>query len=95
MNLIARASHEEKWGVDLADYIQIWRAGFIIESEYIANLLQPVYKKEQGTTNILLAKSVRDQKVYASVEKGGSKGTRMGCSHVNTYPSLSSLLWFG
>lgn len=52
MNLIARASHEEKWGVNLADCIQIWRVGCIIESEYIANLLQPVYKKEQGTTNI-------------------------------------------
>lgn len=46
MNLIARASYDEKWGVRLGDCIQIWRAGCIIESEWIADLLQPVYEKD-------------------------------------------------
>lgn len=58
MNLIARASYDKKWSVKLGDCIQIWRAGCIIESEYIADLLQPVFEKEQGMKNVLLAESV-------------------------------------
>lgn len=58
MNLIARASYDEKWGVRLGDCIQIWRPGCIIESECIGDLLQPVYEKDQGVRNILLAESV-------------------------------------
>lgn len=58
MNLIARASYDKKWGVKLDDCIQIWRAGCIIESEHIADLLQPVFEKEQGMKNVLLAASV-------------------------------------
>lgn len=58
MNLIARTSHDEGWGVKLGDCIQIWRAGCIIESEHIADLLQPVFEEDQGMKNVLLAESV-------------------------------------
>lgn len=41
LELIARASDHEGWEINMADCLQIWRAGCIIESEHIADLLQP------------------------------------------------------
>lgn len=47
LELIARASDDEGWNVSLADCIQIWRSGCIIQSDYIADLLQtPLSKKK-------------------------------------------------
>ncbi|KAI0915872.1 hypothetical protein AcW1_009282 [Taiwanofungus camphoratus] len=45
LNLIARASEDEGWGVDLATCVHIWREG---RSEYIADLFQPLLEKERG-----------------------------------------------
>lgn len=42
LNLIASQSRAANWGVQLTDCIAIWRAGCIIASESIADLLQPV-----------------------------------------------------
>lgn len=61
MNLIARASKDEGWGVDLAKCIQIWREGCIIRSEGIADLLQPLYEREAGVVNTLTLQAVADE----------------------------------
>ncbi|KAI9069003.1 6-phosphogluconate dehydrogenase C-terminal domain-like protein [Trametes sanguinea] len=61
MNLIARASSDEGWGVNLAECIQIWREGCIIRSEYIADLLQAAYEKEAGVMNTLTLQPVADE----------------------------------
>ncbi|OSC97386.1 6-phosphogluconate dehydrogenase decarboxylating [Trametes coccinea BRFM310] len=62
MNLIARASEDEGWGVNLAECVQIWREGCIIRSEYIADLLQPAYEKEGGVVmNTLTLQAVADE----------------------------------
>ncbi|EMD35243.1 hypothetical protein CERSUDRAFT_106675 [Gelatoporia subvermispora B] len=61
LNLIARASNDEGWGVDLASCLRIWREGCIIRSEYIADLLQPVLEQERGVTNILTLKPVGEE----------------------------------
>jgi 6-phosphogluconate dehydrogenase len=45
LELIARASEDEGWEINMADCMQIWRAGCIIESEHIADLLQPALAK--------------------------------------------------
>lgn len=52
LELIARASHDEGWDIDLAKCIQIWRAGCIIQSEHIADLLQPLLSGNKHITNI-------------------------------------------
>ncbi|EPQ54339.1 6-phosphogluconate dehydrogenase, decarboxylating [Gloeophyllum trabeum ATCC 11539] len=61
MNLIARASDDEEWNVDLSKCIQIWREGCIIRSEYIADLLQPLYEKEPAVRNTLTLGPVADE----------------------------------
>ncbi|OJZ91037.1 hypothetical protein ASPFODRAFT_57261 [Aspergillus luchuensis CBS 106.47] len=46
LELIARASKDEGWNVDLSKCIQIWRGGCIIQSEAIADLLQPLMRPD-------------------------------------------------
>ncbi|KAJ5168642.1 6-phosphogluconate dehydrogenase decarboxylating [Penicillium canariense] len=41
LEVIARASEDEGWGINMGNCLQIWRAGCIIQSEYIADILQP------------------------------------------------------
>ncbi|KFX91442.1 hypothetical protein O988_07752 [Pseudogymnoascus sp. VKM F-3808] len=41
LELIARASAAEDWNVNLAKCVRIWRAGCIIRSDQIADLLEP------------------------------------------------------
>ncbi|KAJ5247852.1 6-phosphogluconate dehydrogenase decarboxylating [Penicillium chermesinum] len=49
LELIARASEDEGWNINLADCIRIWRAGCIIKSDYIADMLQPPLSKHKVT----------------------------------------------
>ncbi|KAI0849986.1 6-phosphogluconate dehydrogenase, decarboxylating [Daldinia vernicosa] len=42
LELIARASKDEGWDVNLGKCIQIWRAGCIIQEDYIADMLEPI-----------------------------------------------------
>ena len=57
-NLIAKASTEECWKISLADCIFIWRSGCIIQSDYIADLLQPIFSKNGDLLNVLLSPAV-------------------------------------
>lgn len=54
LELIARASADEGWGVDLGKCMQIWRAGCIIQSEAIADMLQPILDQDVQIMNIKL-----------------------------------------
>jgi len=54
LSLIARQSQDAGWGVKLDDCIQIWRAGCIIQSDYIAELLHPVLGNTKLHSNIHL-----------------------------------------
>lgn len=58
LELIARASADERWGVDLGKCIQIWRAGCIIQSEAIADMLQPILAQDVQIMNIKLIDEV-------------------------------------
>jgi 6-phosphogluconate dehydrogenase len=49
LELIARASEDEGWNINMGDCVQIWRAGCIIQSEYIADLLQPALTQKLVT----------------------------------------------
>ncbi|PLB55359.1 6-phosphogluconate dehydrogenase [Aspergillus steynii IBT 23096] len=52
LELIARASEDEGWDIDLGKCLQIWRAGCIIRSEAIADLLQPALAGATRLTNM-------------------------------------------
>jgi 6-phosphogluconate dehydrogenase len=70
LNLIARASADEGWGVSLATCIRIWRAGCIIQCAAIADLLQPLFERAEneaegkgkgGVMNILTLPPVAEE----------------------------------
>ncbi|KAI1771713.1 6-phosphogluconate dehydrogenase, decarboxylating [Hypoxylon cercidicola] len=42
LELIARASKDEGWDVNLGKCIQIWRAGCIIQEDHVADMLEPI-----------------------------------------------------
>ena len=42
-NLIATTSHSKKWNIKMSEVIRIWRAGCIVQSDYISDLLEPLY----------------------------------------------------
>ncbi|GFP52395.1 hypothetical protein ACSS6W_003553 [Trichoderma asperelloides] len=58
LELIARASIDEGWNIILSECIRIWRAGCIIQSEFIADLLEPLLKENKSLTNMKLNSSV-------------------------------------
>jgi 6-phosphogluconate dehydrogenase len=90
LELIARASLDENWGIDLADCIQIWRAGCIIQEEYIADMFEPVLQSDVQIVNMKLIDEVaRDlQKNYAPLKEIILKATE-----VDAYvPAMSASL---
>ncbi|KAL4922473.1 nucleoside phosphorylase domain-containing protein [Aspergillus aurantiobrunneus] len=61
LELIARASADEGWDIDLGKCLQIWRAGCIIRSEGIADILQPVLSDNKELKNIKFIDKVAEQ----------------------------------
>ncbi|PYH44150.1 6-phosphogluconate dehydrogenase, decarboxylating [Aspergillus saccharolyticus JOP 1030-1] len=88
LELIARASNDEGWNVDLSKCLQIWRNGCIIQSEAIADLLQPAMT--ESLTNV---KSV--DKVAQELHKhfDALKDTVLASTVADHYtPALSATL---
>jgi len=46
MNVIDVADRENKWCIDFATVVQVWRAGCIIQADYIADMLEEVWKHD-------------------------------------------------
>ena len=60
LELIARASRDEKWDVNLGDCLKIWRAGCIIQEEYISDLLMPALTSDARIMNLKLIDEVSE-----------------------------------
>ncbi|OQD66250.1 hypothetical protein PENDEC_c065G04098 [Penicillium decumbens] len=92
LEIISRASIEEEWNIDLAKCIQIWRAGCIIQSEYIADMFQPLLNKEENhqLTNMKLLDRVAQelQQNYAAIKHV----VATGASFDHYLPAISSTL---
>lgn len=76
-NIIAKTSQTKKWHIKMSEVIRIWRAGSIVQSDYISDLLQPLYfdhekSNDEPLSNILLCKSIA-----AEIEKYYSKLKRI------------------
>lgn len=54
LELIARESIDEGWNIRLSGCIRIWRAGCIIPSEFIADMLEPFLNMNKTPTNAKL-----------------------------------------
>ncbi|KAL4885607.1 nucleoside phosphorylase domain-containing protein [Aspergillus karnatakaensis] len=68
---IARASQDEGWDIDLSKCLQIWRAGCIIRSEGIADILQPALAENKHLTNMKYIDKVAEelQRTYGSLKE--------------------------
>ncbi|KAK4079143.1 hypothetical protein Trihar35433_248 [Trichoderma harzianum] len=90
LELIARASIDEDWNISLSECIRIWRAGCIIQSEFIADLLEPVLKEDKTITNVKLIDCVRSelQRNYSALKDIVSRG--IAADHY--MPALSATL---
>ncbi|KAI9369064.1 6-phosphogluconate dehydrogenase [Aspergillus egyptiacus] len=71
LELIARASEDEGWEVDLGKCLQIWRAGCIIRSEGIADILQPVLSEHKQLKDIKYIDKVAEElhRTYLSLKE--------------------------
>ena len=87
--LLEKANRTHHWGIPFAKVIlQIWRAGCIVQSDYIADLLEQLL--ESNPENILYDKKVIDElkKGFPSLKKRGVKALEADLN----VPALSATL---
>ncbi|KAK4241595.1 6-phosphogluconate dehydrogenase [Achaetomium macrosporum] len=91
LELIARASRDEGWDINLGKCIQIWRAGCIIQQDYISDMLEPILlNAKEPIMNIKLIDEVSSElsKNFAALKEITLKGIEWD----NYVPSLSASL---
>lgn len=90
MRILASASANFHWNLDFATIIQIWRAGCIIQSEGISNILQPIYEQTPKLTNLLENEQVAAEfkKCYEPLKRV----CRLGIESDSVIPSLDATL---
>ncbi|KAL3417734.1 6-phosphogluconate decarboxylating [Phlyctema vagabunda] len=65
MNIISAADISHKWNISYSSIVQIWRAGCIIQADYIASLLESIYAEPRKDHNLLY-----EDKIAAELKKG-------------------------
>jgi len=55
LHLISKADEENGWNLDFCDILQLWRAGAIIQSDEIIDLLETAYRSNDHENDNLLA----------------------------------------
>lgn len=94
LNVIARADIAHSWDVDYANVWKIWRAGCIIQADYISDeLLAPIMKSSPTSVtdmNLLFSPRVMEdvKKVYPSLRRVVAKAMETD----QVVPALSSTL---
>jgi len=90
LNVIARASLDEGWDVDLSNVIKIWRAGCIIQAHSITDKLLPVYERDYKLDNLLLDEGVCKDLASTYTDLKDVVGTAISVDAV--VPALSASL---
>ncbi|KAI2475261.1 6-phosphogluconate dehydrogenase decarboxylating [Pyrenophora tritici-repentis] len=68
MNVIAKADQEHKWEIDYSQVWQIWRAGCIIQADYISDeILAPDVKNCFPALRRVVAKAVETDQVVPAI----------------------------
>lgn len=91
MNIIDVADKENKWSINYPNIVQIWRAGCIIQSDYISSLLSPIYSSPSlRPHNLLYAPSIASElrSNFVSLKKI----VAMGVESNSITPSMSASL---
>ena len=90
LDLLEKADVENKWKLNYASIIQIWRAGCIIQADYISDLLEKVYNEGHGDGNLVCNRHVAEYltKYYPALKKVVLKATEADAN----IPSLSASL---
>jgi 6-phosphogluconate dehydrogenase len=93
MSIIDVADRQNKWSIDYNTIIQIWRAGCIIQADYIADLLSSIFSGSHGRDkdrNLLYETKIAEdfKKGFNSLKRIVSKGIE--CNAV--IPSISATL---
>lgn len=60
INIIDCKNRGVKWNINFSEVLQIWRAGCIIQADYIADMLEPIFAdyKNKDSMNLLFESSV-------------------------------------
>ena len=91
INIIDQADQENKWSINFAEVIQIWRNGCIIRADYIADMLESIFTKTGDHDRDLL-----HNRIVAKELKGNfaalKKVVTMGVETNAIIPSLSATL---
>jgi 6-phosphogluconate dehydrogenase len=94
INVIEQANRENKWNINYAAVLQIWRAGCIIQADHLAEMLEPIFAKykTKDTMNLLF------EPVVAKELKEGLPSLRKvvakSVEHDHIIPALSASLEF-
>lgn len=92
LNVVDAADREEKWGVDFGTVVQVWRAGCIIQADYIADMLEEIWKTEGRAEdrNLLYNERVAHElkSGFESLRKVVAKGVESNA----VIPALSATL---
>ncbi|KAG9858396.1 6PGD-domain-containing protein, partial [Aureobasidium melanogenum] len=60
INIIDHKNKEVHWNINFSEVLQIWRAGCIIQADYIASLLEPIFAefRNKDTMNLLFEETI-------------------------------------
>lgn len=92
LRLLAHASRDKGWYVDLDTCIRIWRAGCIIQEEHIADMLEPILgSTAKPIMNFRLIDTVAAD-LHKSFPRAQGTSSRKAASVTNYVPSLPASL---
>ncbi|KAG4029488.1 hypothetical protein MFRU_015g00320 [Monilinia fructicola] len=92
MSIISKANSQNKWNIDFANIVQIWRAGCIIQSSHISSILSQIYTSPPSseTPDLLYAPTVVSE-LTAGFEPL-KRIVMIGVQHNAVTPSISATL---
>lgn len=88
LHVIKKADKKYNWGSDFPSIIQLWRGGCIIQSDYIADLLERVYHRADHDDDDLLSnKEIGDElgKVFPSLKNVVLKAIEAQCKYPESW----------
>lgn len=90
MRIVAAANEKFHWNLNYAEIIGIWRAGCIIQSAAIADILEPLYVKNPKLANLLETHEVASElkKTYDALKRV----CRIGIDSDSVIPSIDATL---
>lgn len=92
INIIDQANRENHWNINFSEVLQIWRAGCIIQADYISDMLEPIFAdyKEKDTMNLLFKSSIAKDLMNGHPALKKVVGAAIANDHV--VPAISSSL---